>query len=89
MVVVLSQRDKLAMEGDFRRLLPPAARFGTTFVFRQARAASCWGQNGDVPAAARVCGLSMHSSAPPHSDSRAGMRLRIARAEVSLPGLGT
>ena len=38
MVVVLSQRDKLAMEGDFRRLLPPAARFGTRFVFRQARA---------------------------------------------------
>jgi hypothetical protein len=37
-VVVLSQRDKLAMEGDFRRLLPPAARFGTRFVFRQARA---------------------------------------------------
>ena len=41
MVVVLSQRDKLAMEGDFRRLLPPAARFGTTFVFRQARAPRC------------------------------------------------
>jgi len=39
-VVVLSQRDKLAMEGDFRRLLPPAARFGTRFVFRQARAAA-------------------------------------------------
>lgn len=37
-VVVLSQRDKLAMEGDFRRLLPPAVRFGTRFVFRQARA---------------------------------------------------
>ena len=40
MVVVLSQRDKLVMEGDFRRLLPPAARFGTRFVFRQARARS-------------------------------------------------
>ena len=89
MVVVLSQRDKLAMEGDFRRLLPPAARFGTTFVFRQARAATCWGQDRDAPAAARVCVLPMLSRAPPHRGSRAGMRLRIACAEVPPPGLGS
>ena len=47
-VVVLSQRDKLAMEGDFRRLLPPAARFGTRFVFRQARALRHTGSGGSA-----------------------------------------
>ena len=52
MVVVLSQRDKLAMEGDFRRLLPPAARFGTTFVFRQARGCQLLGAK---PSCARSC----------------------------------
>ena len=34
-VVILCQREKLAMEADFRRILPPERRHGTRFVFRQ------------------------------------------------------
>ena len=34
-VAVLSQREKLAMEGHFRRVLPAPARLGTRLVFRQ------------------------------------------------------
>ena len=58
-VVVLSQRDKLAMEGDFRRLLPPAARFGTRFVFRQARPRCASRRPGILPALVRQ-GLPRH-----------------------------
>ena len=34
-VVILCQREKLAMEADFRRILPPERRHSTRFVFRQ------------------------------------------------------
>ena len=37
MIVVLSSRDKLEMEALFRRTIPDKARYGSTFVFRQAR----------------------------------------------------
>lgn len=37
MIVVLSKREKLEMEAMFRRTIPEDARYGSTFVFRQAR----------------------------------------------------
>lgn len=36
-IVVLSKREKLEMEAMFRRTIPEDARYGSTFVFRQAR----------------------------------------------------
>jgi hypothetical protein len=36
-VVVLCKREKLEMEDMFRRTIPEVARYGTRFVFRQAR----------------------------------------------------
>ena len=38
-VVVMTQREKIAMEALFRRTIPPHKRDGCQFVFRQARAA--------------------------------------------------
>ncbi len=37
-IVVMTQRAKLELEALFRRILPPAQRFGSQLVFRQARA---------------------------------------------------
>lgn len=39
-IVVLSKREKLEMEAMFRRTIPEEARYGSTFVFRQARSPS-------------------------------------------------
>ena len=38
MIVVMTQREKIAMEALFRRTIPPHKRDGCQFVFRQARA---------------------------------------------------
>ena len=40
-MVVLSKREKLEMEDMFRRTIPEVARYGTRFVFRQARLDIC------------------------------------------------
>ncbi len=37
MCVVLSPVEKLEMEARLNELIPPASRFGTTFVVRQVR----------------------------------------------------
>lgn len=48
-VVVLSSRDKLVMEAMFRRTIPEAARYGSTFVFRQV-----WPSNTPNPSPVMV-----------------------------------
>ena len=40
-MVVLCKREKLEMEDMFRRTIPEVARYGTRFVFRQARLILC------------------------------------------------
>jgi hypothetical protein len=42
-IVILSQQPKLEMEATFRRTIPKNQRFGSSFVFRQARRAGSAG----------------------------------------------